>query len=137
VATIVEECGSSPEMIAAAWLHDTVEDTGVTIYTIRELFGQKVADLVSDLTDVSVPEDGNRAVRKELDRHHTAAAHPDSKTVKLADLIDNTASIMEHDLNFARIYVKEKEALLKVLTEGDIELYKRATEVLVAAKEKL
>ena len=72
---------------------DVVEDTPVSIKDIEDVFGPRVAALVSDLTDVSKPEDGNRATRKELDRQHTAKASPDAKTVKLADLISNGAAV--------------------------------------------
>lgn len=126
VAATVEEYGGSPEQIAAAWLHDTVEDTGVELSTIQEMFGSHVADLVSDLTDISTPEDGNRKTRKLLDLHHTAGASPEAKTIKLADLIDNTICIVKHDKKFAETYLKEKALLMEVLTEGDVGLYKRA-----------
>lgn len=107
------------EMLSAAWLHDVVEDCGVPIELIYGLFGSRVGKLVSDLTDVSKPTDGNRATRKTLDLHHTAAADPDSKTIKLADLISNTKSIVKHDPDFARVYLHEKARLLEVLTEGN------------------
>jgi (p)ppGpp synthase/HD superfamily hydrolase len=126
VAGIVEEAGGTPEMIAAAWLHDTVEDTGVTIETIREEFGPEVAELVGWLTDVSRPEQGNRAVRKAIDRAHTASAPAAAQTIKLADLIANTRSILEHDAEFARVYLAEKRALLEVMTKGDTRLRERA-----------
>ncbi len=126
VAGIVAEAGGTPEMIAAAWLHDTVEDTGVTIETIREEFGPEVAELVGWLTDVSRPEQGNRAVRKAIDRAHTASAPAAAQTIKLADLIANTRSILEHDAEFARVYLAEKRALLEVMTKGDTRLRERA-----------
>ena len=128
VAQIVESAGGTPEMIAAAWLHDTVEDTGVTIETIREEFGSEVAELVGWLTDVSRPEQGNRAVRKAIDRAHTAAAPGAAQTVKLADLISNTRSIMAHDPKFAITYLAEKRALLEVMTKADPVLMARARE---------
>ena len=128
VAGIVESAGGTPEMIAAAWLHDVVEDTGVTIETIREEFGSEVAELVGWLTDVSRPEQGNRAHRKAIDRAHTAAAPGAAQTVKLADLISNTRSIMAHDPEFARVYLAEKRALLEVMTKADPTLMARARE---------
>jgi (p)ppGpp synthase/HD superfamily hydrolase len=124
-------------MLAAAWLHDTVEDTGVSIETIRAEFGAVVAGLVADLTDVSTPDLGNRAVRKSIDLAHTAKACADAKTIKLADLLSNTASIVEHDPGFARVYLKEKTALLEVLTEGDATLLARATDTLSKSLDKL
>lgn len=114
------------EVIAAAWLHDVVEDTKVTIDDIMARFGNKVAWLVSEVTDVSKPEDGNRAIRKALDRDHLAKASPAGKTIKLADIICNTASIVKHDPEFAKIYLKEKEELLPLLTSGSRELWDMA-----------
>lgn len=126
VAGIVEEAGGTAEMIAAAWLHDTVEDTGVTIELIRAEFGSEVAELVGWLTDVSRPDHGNRAQRKAVDRAHTAAAPAEAQTIKLADLIANTRSIVAHDAKFAVTYLAEKRLLLEVMTKGDAELMRRA-----------
>lgn len=126
VAEIVKSVPHTPEMIAAALLHDVVEDTLVTIEEIEAQFGAKVAELVGWLTDVSKPEDGNRAKRKAMDRDHIAKAPPEAKTIKLADLIDNTASIKARDPDFWRVYKREKAALLNVLQEGDKSLLERA-----------
>jgi (p)ppGpp synthase/HD superfamily hydrolase len=122
VVSIVQTVPHTEAMLAAAWLHDVVEDTGVTIETVRAEFGEEVADLVSWLTDVSRPEDGNRAHRKARDREHTAAAPAEAQTVKLADLISNTRSIIAHDPKFAVTYLEEKRALLAVMTRGDATL---------------
>ena len=130
VADIVASVSSDPEMIAAAWLHDTVEDTSVTLNEIKENFGKGVALLVQELTDVSRPEDGNRATRKTIDRHHLARASARAQTVKLADLIDNCRDICLHDPGFARIYGAEARALLEVLQAGDKGLHRRARGVL-------
>ena len=127
VARIVAEVpGSTAEMVAAAWLHDTVEDTGVTATDIHMNFGPEVAVLVSWLTDVSKPEDGNRAVRKAIDRSHSAAAPAEAQTVKLADLISNSRSIVQHDPAFAKTYLEEKRLLLAVMTKGDATLMAEA-----------
>ena len=118
--------GHTPEMIAAAWLHDTVEDTGVTSELIRKESGDEVAELVGWLTDVSRPDHGNRAARKAVDRAHTAGAPAAAQTIKLADLIANTRSIMQHDEKFAVTYLAEKRMLLEVMTKGDPGLMARA-----------
>jgi (p)ppGpp synthase/HD superfamily hydrolase len=122
VVSIVQTVPHTEAMLAAAWLHDVVEDTGVTIETVRAEFGAEVADLVSWLTDVSRPEDGNRVHRKARDREHTAQAPAEAQTVKLADLISNTRSIIAHDPKFAVTYLEEKRALLAVMTRGDATL---------------
>ena len=126
VVSIVKTVPHTDEMLCAAWLHDVVEDTGVTIETIREEFGSEVADLVGWLTDVSRPDHGNRASRKAVDRAHTAMAPAQAQTVKLADLISNTKSIVEHDEKFAKTYLEEKRMLLEVMTKGDRTLWERA-----------
>jgi (p)ppGpp synthase/HD superfamily hydrolase len=113
-------------MIAAALLHDVVEDTHVTLDQIEDRFGNEVAELVGWLTDISRPEDGNRRTRKALDRFHSADAPAEAQTIKLADLIHNTISIAEHDPNFWKVYREEKIELLKVLTKGDKTLMYRA-----------
>jgi hypothetical protein len=102
VARMVAEIGGTTTMIAAALLHDVVEDTEASI------------------------EDGNRAVRKAMDREHLAQAPADMKTVKLADVISNTRSIVDHGDGFARTYLREIGALLEVLMEGHPELWQMA-----------
>ena len=126
VASIVASVPHTDAMVAAAWLHDVVEDTGVTIETIRAEFGEEVAELVGWLTDVSHAHDGNRAHRKAIDREHTAQAPASAQTVKLADLIANTRSIVKHDVAFAKTYLAEKRLLLEVLTRGDAVLMAEA-----------
>ena len=127
VAEIVASVTSDAEMIAAAWLHDTVEDTPATFHDIELEFGPRVAQLVSDLTDVSKPSDGNREERKAIDCDHLSQACPEAKTIKLADIIDNCHDICRNDPRFGRIFISEAVALLQVLTEGDRRLHERAT----------
>lgn len=133
VVEIVRAVSHTPEMIAAAWLHDVVEDTPATLDEVRLTFGRHIASLVEMLTNASRPEDGNRATRKAIDRAHLAAASPEAKTVKLADLIDNTSSIVAHDPKFARIYLVEKAQLLSVLRDGDPVLWFRADAIMAEA----
>ncbi len=126
VAEIVRSVPHTEAMIAAALLHDVVEDTPVTIEDIQAEFGEEIAGLVDWLTDVSRPSDGNRRKRKHLDLLHTAKAPAAAKTIKLADLIDNTRTISVHDPSFWPVYRREKEALLEVLREGDASLWQKA-----------
>jgi (p)ppGpp synthase/HD superfamily hydrolase len=128
VAKIVASVpGSTPDMVAAAWLHDVVEDTGCTLTDIHMAFGIDIAYLVGCLTDVSKPEDGNRTVRKAIDRAHSAEAPAEAQTIKLADLISNSKSIMQYDPGFAKNYLEEKRLLLEVLTKGDRGLHAEAS----------
>jgi (p)ppGpp synthase/HD superfamily hydrolase len=129
VADIVREVPHSQEMLAAAWLHDTIEDCGVSDAQIFNQFGSEVYFMVAKLTNTSRPEDGNRAKRKAKDLEWIQTGSPHAKTVKLADLISNTASIVTYDPKFAAVYLTEKRALLGVLTEGDPNLWTRADEI--------
>ena len=123
VAERVSEYKHTEDMICAAFLHDTIEDTDVTYETLLNIFGIKIADLVFELTDNSKLCDGNREHRKEIDREFLSHVSSEAQTIKLADLIDNTKSICEYDKKFAKVYLEEKRQLLKVLGRGDTELY--------------
>lgn len=125
--TLLYEGGvTDHNMLIAALLHDVVEDTGVSEGDINTLFGDDVATLVSGLTDVSKPEDGNRETRKRIDREHTAKQGDRCKTIKLADLISNSKSIARYDEEFAKVYMAEKKLLLEVLKGGNEVLYQTA-----------
>lgn len=125
--------------IAAAYLHDTVEDTDVTHQGILNEFGYDVANIVFWLTDISKPEDGNRATRKMIDRWHTASAPIGATIVKLADIKDNTKSIVEHDKGFAKVYLKEIAWLLRDIAgnNGDLLRYDFYHEVLQSVQTSL
>lgn len=134
VATLVKGVRHTEAMVAAAYMHDVIEDTECTEEQMRQEFGDEVTDLVMWLTDVSRPQDGNRVARKRIDREHTAAAPPEAKTVKLADLIDNSHSIMAYDPDFARVYLKEKRLLLdEALRDGDPTLWAKADAIVRGA----
>lgn len=137
VAELVRSVAQDEEMIAAAWLHDVVEDTPATLDEIEQAFGPAVSALVEQLTDVSRPADGNRAARVVLNRGHSARASARAKTVKLADLIDNARDICKHDPKFAPVFLAEMAALLEVLQDGDPELLRRAQRTLATGTERL
>jgi len=118
VANRVAKIMDDPELIAAALLHDTVEDSDVTVDEIGEIFGLRVAEIVYDLTDHFTKENYpnlNRKERKRLEAKRLGGISEDAKMVKLCDLADNTSSIIEHDPGFARIYLKEKSMVLKAM----------------------
>lgn len=132
VAELLATVTSDEAVIAAALLHDTLEDTKVTEDEILEAFGEDVLQLVKEVTDVSKPSDGSRKIRKDMDRLHISRASPRGKSIKLADLINNTQSITDHDRDFARVYMREKERLLDVLVEGNPILWQKAFDIVQA-----
>jgi (p)ppGpp synthase/HD superfamily hydrolase len=136
VARLVASAGFDEEVVAAAYLHDVIEDCGIDKGALALNFGCRVARLVDEVSDRSRPEDGNRALRKMLDRAHLAQASPEGKSIKLADLIDNTRSIVERDPNFAQVYLAEKRNLLPVLQQGNQMLYRLAYRTLVVGENE-
>lgn len=127
----------SPEQLAAAACHDVVEDTQVSIELVESMLGSKVAHLVGWLTDVSKPSDGNRRVRKQKDLDHTAAAPAEAKSVKIADLISNSRSIVQNDPDFARVYLHEKSRIMDVCQDADPGLLAEARRVLEESRRLL
>lgn len=113
VAGIVAAVDAWPEAIAVAWLHDVMEDQEVSRGELNREFGSTVAYGVEALSDM---ERGTRAERKAMSRARLAAAGDWIQTIKCADLISNTSSIVMHDPEFAVIYLEEKRALLEVMT---------------------
>lgn len=121
VAGILEEMGvRDEEMLCAAYLHDTIEDTDATFEELENFFGANITQFVRELTDISKKEDGNREVRKEIDRQHTAKAQTKVKIIKLADLISNGRTIAFDDPNFAKVYMTEKRRLLEILGTKEV-----------------
>jgi (p)ppGpp synthase/HD superfamily hydrolase len=120
VAIQVEAWGGTPEMIAAAYLHDVLEDTDETAERLLAIFGPVVVGYVEELTDHFTKErypDMNRAERKDAEARRLATASLEARVIKLADMADNTASIEAHDPGFAKTYLREK-AFLESLIGG-------------------
>lgn len=139
VSATVAEYGGDEYQQAAAWLHDTIEDVKwVTEGIIWRLFGQDgdTVIIVVGLTDVSVPSDGNRKVRKNIDLMHTAEQGGRTQFVKLADLEDNSGCIVKNDPKFAKTYIPEKAALLEAMIHvHDTDLYVVVHATLVRGQE--
>ncbi len=126
VAGIVATIPHDERMIAVAWLHDCVEDCGVTLAQIEDKFGFAVALGVSGLSDI---ETGNRVERKQQSRDRLALCSDWIQTIKCADLISNTSSIVKHDPKFAVTYLEEKRLLLAVMNRADPYLHHLASEM--------
>ncbi len=134
VAAIMDTIGAPEVAVAASLLHDTIEDVfWVTPELIRSIFGDEVTQLVLEVTDVSKPSDGNRAVRKAMDRDHLAAASDWGQTLKVADLLHNRRTIVERAPKFAPVYMTEMASVLDVLTRADPRLLAMARHLDVPA----
>ena len=131
VATKLMETGCCDiDMICAALLHDTVEDTTITLDDIQREFGSSVALMVFWLTEKTEKPIGNRSLRKEIECKFLSLAPDDVKTIKVCDLIDNTKTIETHDPEFAKVYFKEKkDLLLNALVGADRALWGEAMRI--------
>lgn len=81
-----------PVLVTAAYLHDTVEDTGVTEELIRERFGDAVADLVMEVTD---PPDLKGKARRQRQVDHAATSSERAKLIKIADKTSNVGELVD------------------------------------------
>ena len=78
--------GADAELVAAGWLHDTLEGTRTTRDELEEDFGARVAALVAEVTDdISLPK-SERRQRQIEDASHKS---PGAKLIKIADKISN------------------------------------------------
>ena len=133
-------------MVYAALLHDVLEDTptsGTELLnylmeiTDKPELSMRVFRLVRELTDVYTKEsypDVNRRGRKELEAMRLGRISPKGQTIKYADLLDNGMDIMSNDPNFGKVYLREKEEILKYMNKGNQELYNKCLEVLENGK---
>jgi len=111
VATITPD----PELLAAAALHDTVEDTDITLDVLRAEFGERVAKLVADESDVFTEgksEEETWHQRKKAAIERLARAPHDAKIVALGDKLSNMRAI-------ARDYAAQGDALWNIFHAKD------------------
>ena len=92
VACLLAETSEEPNahLIAAGWLHDTLEDTSTTRDELEEAFGRLVTEIVVEVTDdKSLPKD----VRKRLQVENTAAKSISARLLKIADKTSNLRAL--------------------------------------------
>ena len=112
---IVATMTPDQELLAAAALHDTVEDTAVTIDQIRAEFGDRVASLVEAESDVmveGVSEEASWHARKQAAMDRLARAPHDAKMVALGDKLSNMRAI-------ARDYAMQGDKLWSLFHASD------------------
>ena len=104
---IVATMTADQELLAAAALHDTVEDTDVTVEQLKAEFGERIASLVADESDVmpeGMTEEASWHQRKQTAINRLSKASHDAKMVALGDKLSNMRAI-------ARDYAEIGDAL--------------------------
>lgn len=119
VAQLVSRWTCDPYIIAAAWLHDVVEDGPPDTHEeLGLVFDEAIVLLVEELTDAFTPEDmpcHNRMLRKAHEARRLHGCTPAARLVKLADVMDNDARIEAKGDEFAKVWRAEREALVWAL----------------------
>ena len=98
---------SDPNLLAAAWLHDVVEDTKIGIELIKNMFNTKVAEYVLGATNVSV-SNTPRSVQVLANVTHIESQCREVKLLKFADYLCNCRDLVDEDPKYAPKYIKEK-----------------------------
>lgn len=129
--------------------HDILEDTNINLHgLVIGLHNCGYADEaisfivthVEDLTDHFTSDRYpylNRALRKQCEALRLHAIDRTSQIVKCCDLIDNTSSILQYDLGFARKYIPEKRQILIGFTKIDGTIKSQVWNCLLDAEQKL
>lgn len=100
--------------VAAAILHDVVEDTPCTIEEIEEEFGERIARIVWFLTKPPLIA-GGRMHRKRLYGQQLSLAPVETKVIKIYDMLHNAPSIKEHDPKFWECWREETRMMMHFL----------------------
>lgn len=126
------------QMICAALLHDVVEDCKVSFNTLAEQFDKETISMVAGLTSASKwLYSYNRAQRKHIDKVFLKSTDWRVHTIKCADILHNTESILHYDKNFAITYLKEKKDLIPALSLASTEIYNRVYNVIELGCDKI
>ena len=101
VARVLSEEGGvrDPKILAAALLHDTIEDTETSYDELRGLFGRRIADLVAEVTD---DKGLRKPVRKRRQIEKVAQSSVAAQQIKIADKLCNLRDILAR--RFDRVY---------------------------------
>jgi guanosine-3',5'-bis(diphosphate) 3'-pyrophosphohydrolase len=135
-------------ILAAALLHDVLEDTPVTKEQIKDFLltimekhkTDRTLHLVDELTDQYVKANypmWNRRKRKAMETERLANTSTDAQSIKYADIIDNSAEIVHQTDDFAGVFLRECRALLQKMDKGNAQLYQRALDTVNAGLEQM
>lgn len=125
VMKILELFTKDEAVLAAAILHDVVEDTSATVGEVNAIFGEDVSKLVFGMSEPEVPVGTNREQRKEIYRVHLGEQCWRTKMIKFGDIYSNTKDIAMHDPDFAVVYLAEIQRTINTIDDPRIPLLLR------------
>lgn len=108
------------EMVAAAYLHDVLEDTSITREEIETVTNAQVGYYVDCMTNKSKGTGLPRDQRKAMDRKHLSEAPVQVKQIKALDRIDNLLEMTDAPADFKKLYAEESLLLADALGEGPL-----------------
>ncbi|AGC36149.1 metal-dependent phosphohydrolase [Rhizobium phage RHEph10] len=124
------------QQVVWAWLHDTVEDTAITLDVVEKAFNHEIRYGLEYLTNVE-REAGNRKHRHRLNVDRLARAPARVQTVKIADIKDNTKNIAALGGSFGPVFLEEKLDAMIALTFGDQVLWSLTMDQILKQKEEI
>ncbi len=129
VAAYIKAMGEPTEVVCAAYLHDTVEDCGISFIEITQKFGHTVCRLVDEMTNKTKGSKLPRAEQKALDRERLRTISANGRLLKLVDRFDNMNEIANAEDDFKVLYAKESLLLLDVLKNTYFPMEKQLKEI--------
>jgi (p)ppGpp synthase/HD superfamily hydrolase len=138
VVSIAKEFKLDENIISACWLHDTMEDCNVSFQDLKNIFGEKIAEIVYCVTD----ELGRNRKERKAKTYPKIKSNNDALCVKLCDRIANMQqSFIDNNDNLLSMYLKEHREFKKLLfsdnpTETLLLLWKRLEEIVINGTEK-
>ena len=141
VALAIAQIGGvdDPEILAAALLHDTIEDTNTTSEELEEQFGEQVCKYVLEVSDdKSLP----KAERKKRQIEHAKTLSKGAALIKLGDKISNVTDVINNppsdwDINRRKAYLDWAEAVIKNWPQVNEKMENKFQEVLSSGRKEL
>jgi guanosine-3',5'-bis(diphosphate) 3'-pyrophosphohydrolase len=143
-----QQYSHDPSILAAALLHDVLEDTPVMQEEIRAFLlsllsaeeTSRAVNYVVELTDVFIKKNYprmNRRIRKDKEAERLSQVSAEAQTIKYADIMDNSVNIVLHDPEFGYVYLKEAQMILEGMTRGNKALHERVLHTVKECREKV
>jgi guanosine-3',5'-bis(diphosphate) 3'-pyrophosphohydrolase len=135
-------------VLAAALLHDVLEDTPVNEEQLSSFLSHEMTNedatltmkYVVELTDIYTKQNypqWNRRKRRDMEMERLSVTSGEAQTIKYADIIDNSGDITVNDPDFARVFLNESWKLLQKIDRGHPQLHQRAIDTVSICLQRI